>query len=128
VPGDPTQVIYVWFDALANYITALDFGRHGALYEDWWCGSDERQHVIGKGIIRFHAIYWPAILLSARQPVADDDLCSRLPDDRRAEALQITRHRDRPGGRDRPLRPRRASLVVPPRRCPARAMPTSAPS
>ena len=68
-PGDSTQVIYVWFDALANYITALDFGHHGATYEDWWCGSDERQHVIGKGIIRFHAIYWPAILLSARQPL-----------------------------------------------------------
>ncbi|HSC90534.1 MAG TPA: methionine--tRNA ligase [Gaiellaceae bacterium] len=69
VPGDPTQVIYVWFDALANYITALDFGHGGASYDDWWRESDERQHVIGKGIIRFHAIYWPAILLSAGQPL-----------------------------------------------------------
>jgi methionyl-tRNA synthetase len=69
VPGDSTQVIYVWFDALANYITALDFGHDAASYDGWWRESDERHHVIGKGIIRFHAIYWPAILLSARQPL-----------------------------------------------------------
>jgi methionyl-tRNA synthetase len=69
VPGDTTQVIYVWFDALANYITALDFGQDGGSYDHWWRESDERQHVIGKGIVRFHAIYWPAILLSAGQPL-----------------------------------------------------------
>jgi methionyl-tRNA synthetase len=69
VPDDPTQVIYVWFDALANYITALGSGSDGEDYRDWWCESDERLHVIGKGIIRFHAIYWPAILLSAGQPL-----------------------------------------------------------
>lgn len=65
VPGDPTQVIYVWFDALANYLSALDYGTAGGLYERWWRNSDERIHVIGKGITRFHAIYWPAFLLSA---------------------------------------------------------------
>jgi methionyl-tRNA synthetase len=65
VPGDPTQVIYVWFDALANYITALDYGTGGERYGAWWEQADERLHVIGKGIIRFHAVYWPAILLSA---------------------------------------------------------------
>jgi methionyl-tRNA synthetase len=69
VPGDPTQVVYVWFDALANYITALDFGTEGDAYDEWWRESDGRLHVIGKGIIRFHAIYWPAILLSAGQPI-----------------------------------------------------------
>src|SRR5438093_9372067 len=69
VPGDPTQVIYVWFDALANYVTALDGGTDGEPYRDWWRESDERLHVIGKGIIRFHAIYWPAILLSTGQPL-----------------------------------------------------------
>jgi methionyl-tRNA synthetase len=67
VPGDPEQVIYVWFDALANYITALGSGSDGDAYRKWWRESDERLHVIGKGIIRFHAIYWPAILLSAGQ-------------------------------------------------------------
>jgi methionyl-tRNA synthetase len=65
VPGDAEQVVYVWFDALANYITALD----GDLYRDWWSESDERLHVIGKGIVRFHAVYWPAILLSAGRPL-----------------------------------------------------------
>ena len=58
-------MIYVWFDALANYISALEYGVGGERYREWWEGSDERVHVIGKGIIRFHAVYWPAILLSA---------------------------------------------------------------
>ncbi len=62
VPGDPDQVIYVWFDALANYISALDYGTGGERYREWWAHSDERVHTIGKGIIRFHAVYWPAIL------------------------------------------------------------------
>jgi methionyl-tRNA synthetase len=65
VPGDPSQVVYVWFDALANYVTALDYGSDGAAYREWWHGSAERVHVIGKGIVRFHAVFWPAILLSA---------------------------------------------------------------
>jgi methionyl-tRNA synthetase len=69
VPGDPTQVVYVWFDALGNYVTALDYGSEGERYRTWWEGSDERVHVIGKGIIRFHAVYWPAILLSAGEPL-----------------------------------------------------------
>ncbi|WNV83796.1 methionine--tRNA ligase [Umezawaea sp. Da 62-37] len=65
VPGDPGQVVYVWFDALANYITAPGYGTDDAGYRYWWDGADERVHVIGKGIIRFHAVYWPAMLLSA---------------------------------------------------------------
>ncbi|MBD0330777.1 MAG: methionine--tRNA ligase [Thermoleophilia bacterium] len=69
VPGDPGQVVYVWFDALANYVSALDFGGNRAAYREWWCGPGERVHVIGKGILRFHAVYWPAILLSAGQPL-----------------------------------------------------------
>jgi methionyl-tRNA synthetase len=68
VPDDSEQVIYVWFDALANYITALGNGSDDT-YREWWCESDERLHLIGKGIIRFHAVYWPAILLSVRQPL-----------------------------------------------------------
>jgi methionyl-tRNA synthetase len=89
VPQDPGQVIYVWFDALANYITALDFGSGGERYQTWWERADERAHVIGKGIIRFHAIYWPAILLSAGEPSADGDLRPRLPDRGRTEALEV---------------------------------------
>jgi methionyl-tRNA synthetase len=69
VANDPSQVIYVWFDALANYITALDYGTAGERYRRWWKEADERVHVIGKGILRFHAVYWPAILLSAGEPL-----------------------------------------------------------
>jgi methionyl-tRNA synthetase len=69
VPGDPDQVVYVWWDALGNYITALDYGTDGENYRRWWIESDERTHVIGKGIVRFHAVYWPAMLMSAGQPL-----------------------------------------------------------
>lgn len=62
VPGDASQIIYVWFDALANYITALDWQGNGKLFKKYWPAD---VHVIGKGITRFHAIYWPAMLKSA---------------------------------------------------------------
>lgn len=75
VPDHPNQVIYVWFDALANYITALDFGApDAAAYRRWWHEADRRVHVIGKGVLRFHAVYWPAILLSAGLPLPTDIL------------------------------------------------------
>ncbi|MFL5805534.1 MAG: methionine--tRNA ligase [Roseiflexaceae bacterium] len=69
VPGDPDQVIYVWFDALGNYITALGYADDAPLYQRYWADNPRRVHVIGKGIIRFHAVYWPAILLSAGVPL-----------------------------------------------------------
>ena len=73
VPGDPDQVVYVWFDALANYITALGYGgggaAGGAAFRDWWLDGDQRVHLIGKGILRFHAVYWIAALLSAGLPL-----------------------------------------------------------
>ena len=69
VPGDASQVIYVWFDALTNYISALDFGSQGSLYAKYWVHNPDRIHVIGKGILRFHAAYWPAMLLSAGLPL-----------------------------------------------------------
>ena len=69
VPGDPSQVVYVWFDALTNYISALDYGTPGSAdFQQWWPDADHRVHVIGKGILRFHAVYWPAFLESAGQP------------------------------------------------------------
>ena len=72
VPGDPGQTIYVWRDALANYITALGYGSADEQpYRDWWLTAAERVHVIGKGIIRFHAVSWLALLLSAGQPLPD---------------------------------------------------------
>ena len=69
VPDDPTQVVYVWFDALANYLSALDFGDPDSVaYQRWWVRAAQRVHVVGKGILRFHAVYWPAFLASADQP------------------------------------------------------------
>ncbi len=72
-PGHPGHVVYVWLDALANYITALGFGQGGdaeALYREFWDHPEaERVHVIGKDILRFHAVYWPAFLLSAGVPL-----------------------------------------------------------
>lgn len=62
VPGDEKQIIYVWFDALSNYINALGWHQNGQLYQKFWPAD---VHVIGKGITRFHAIYWPAMLKSA---------------------------------------------------------------
>jgi len=63
VPGDKEQIIYVWFDALSNYITALGYGSENETkFAKYWPADI---HVIGKGVSRFHAIYWPAILLSA---------------------------------------------------------------
>jgi methionyl-tRNA synthetase len=68
VPSDPNQVMYVWVDALSNYITALDYATDGELFQRYWLDSPNRVHVVGKDIIRFHVIYWPAMLLSAQLP------------------------------------------------------------
>lgn len=62
VPGDDTQRMYVWFDALNIYQSGVGFGWDENQYKNWWPAD---VHVIGKGITRFHAVYWPAFLLSA---------------------------------------------------------------
>lgn len=74
VPDDPGQVIYVWWDALGNYLTALDYGTGGEAYRHWWLGASRRIHLVGKGVVRFHAVYWPAMLLSAGEPLPTDIL------------------------------------------------------
>src|SRR5437763_61654 len=65
VPDDPTHTIYVWFDALTNYITAIGFGNEERErtvgFEKFWPAV----HLVGKDILRFHAVYWPAFLLAA---------------------------------------------------------------
>ena len=66
VPGDPDQVIYVWFDALTNYLTAVGFPDNGAQFERYWPAAAQ---VIGKDIVRFHCLYWPAMLMSADLPL-----------------------------------------------------------
>jgi methionyl-tRNA synthetase len=67
-PGDPGQVIYVWFDALTNYVTAVGFPDDTATFERYWPAD---VHVIGKDIIRFHCLYWPAMLLAAGLPLPE---------------------------------------------------------
>ena len=62
VSKDDSQRIYVWFDALNIYQSGIGFGWDDAKYKKWWPAN---LHVIGKGIIRFHAVYWPAFLMSA---------------------------------------------------------------
>ena len=63
VPGDPAHVMYVWLDALTNYISALGYpDTEGDLYRTFWPADF---HVVGKDILRFHAVYWPAFLMSA---------------------------------------------------------------
>jgi methionyl-tRNA synthetase len=67
VPDDPKHVIYVWLDALANYITALGYGSSDTgLYDKYWPAD---LHMIGKEIVRFHCVYWPAFLMAAGLPL-----------------------------------------------------------
>ena len=62
LPFDPSHVAYVWFDALANYVTAVGYGTDDDRFSKWWPVD---WHLIGKDIIRFHCVYWPAMLMSA---------------------------------------------------------------
>jgi methionyl-tRNA synthetase len=66
VPGDPEHVMYVWVDALTNYITGVGFPDESDPNWHYWPAD---VHIIGKDIIRFHAVYWPAFLMSAGIPV-----------------------------------------------------------
>ncbi len=67
VPDDPKHVIYVWLDALANYITALGYGSvDPSKFEKYWPAD---VHMIGKEIVRFHCVYWPAFLMAAGLPL-----------------------------------------------------------
>ncbi len=67
VPSNNQHVIYVWLDALTNYLSALNYpDKNNKLYKDFWPAS---LHLIGKDILRFHAVYWPAFLLAADIPL-----------------------------------------------------------
>lgn len=67
-PGDPSHTVYVWGDALTNYISAIGFGNpaRSAEMEKWWPAD---VHIMGKDIVRFHAVYWPAFLMAAQLPL-----------------------------------------------------------
>ncbi len=63
VPGDDSHVMYVWLDALTNYLTGLGYPDCGELFDRYWPAN---VHLIGKDVVRFHAVYWPAFLMSAK--------------------------------------------------------------
>ena len=69
-PWDPDQVVYVWVDALINYLSALTYARPGRIFRDrYW---PHARHLIGKDILRFHCVFWPALLLSAGYDVPQE--------------------------------------------------------
>jgi methionyl-tRNA synthetase len=72
VPGDPAHTIYVWFDALHNYVTGIGYDRDAALFDKFWPAS---VHLIAKDILRFHAVFWPAFLLASGLPLPDCVFC-----------------------------------------------------
>lgn len=71
VPNDPDQVMYVWCDALTNYISALGYGEENdsAQFQEFWMDNRDITHIIGKDILRFHAMLWPAMLRAAGLPL-----------------------------------------------------------
>lgn len=75
VPGDDSQVMYVWFDALTTYLTALGFGSGDqSLLKKFWLDPNAKKiQVLGKGILRFHAVYWIAMLESAGLPLPSEE-------------------------------------------------------
>ena len=66
VPGDKTQVVYVWFDALINYLTAIGYRDSQEEFNKWWPAD---AHILGKDILKFHSALWPAMLMSANLPL-----------------------------------------------------------
>ena len=115
VPWDPGHVFYVWFDALLNYYTALGYARPGEdLTDRFWPAT---YHVIGKDILKFHTVFWPALLMAAELRAARARLRPRLPARRRrAQDVQVAGQRAGPVRGDGRLRRRRAALLPQPRR------------
>ena len=109
VPGDPKHVMYVWVDALTNYITGVGFpDDDSATFKRYWPAD---LHVIGKDIVRFHAVYWPAFLMSAGIALPQARLRPRLPVQPRREDVEVGRQRGRPVRAGRRLR-RRSSCAI----------------
>ncbi len=70
VPSNPKHVVYVWVDALFNYLSALNYDTNNdGLYQKFWIDNDNVCHVVGKDILRFHAIYWPIMLMALNIPI-----------------------------------------------------------
>ena len=111
-PGDPKHVMYVWVDALTNYVTGAGFPDENIPRWHYWPAD---VHIIGKDIVRFHAVYWPAFLMSAGLAAAQARLRPRLPVQPRREDVEVGRQRHRPVRAGRRLRRRPAALLLPAR-------------
>ena len=94
VPGDPKHVMYVWFDALTNYLTALGFGSDDPestrRIDRFWPGVT---HLVGKEILRQHALYWPAFLMSAGVTPPRPHHRARLVADGRRQDVEVAGQR-----------------------------------
>ena len=107
VPGSPDHVMYVWVDALTTYMTGVGFPDRAGDCARFWPAD---VHLIGKDIVRFHAVYWPAFLMSRRAAAAQAGVRPRLPARPRREDVEEPRQCRRPDGAGRALRGRRAAL------------------
>ncbi len=84
--------MYVWVDALTNYLTGLGYPDDTENFRKFWPAT---VHLIGKDIVRFHAVYWPAFLMSAGMPLPKQVFGARLPAQPRAEGIEVARQRHR---------------------------------
>ncbi len=108
-PGDEDHVVYVWLDALTNYISALGFGSDDeARYDEFWPAS---LHLVGKDILRFHCVYWPAFLMSAGLPLPDTGLRPRVVAPGRRQDVEIGGQRGPTRSPHPPFRRRCAALL-----------------
>ena len=110
LPWDPKHVAYVWADALFNYCTAVGYGDRPASASTKWWPVD--YHLVGKDILRFHAVYWPAMLMSAGLDAAEVRVRARLAARRRREDEKTQAQPDRAGRSRRRLRRRRLPLPL----------------
>ena len=112
VPGDPKHVMYVWVDALTNYITATGFPDADAPRAHFWPAD---AHVIGKDITRFHAIYWPAFLMSAGLPLPKQVVVHGFLFNRGEKMSKSVGNVVSPASSGGRLRPRPGALLLPAR-------------
>ena len=109
VPDHPDHVMYVWVDALTNYLTGVGFpDTSSEMFRRYWPAD---LHMIGKDIIRFHTVYWPAFLMSAGIELPRKGFRARLRPQPRREDEQVGRQRRRPGRAGRHIRRRPGALL-----------------
>ena len=113
VPGNDKHVMYVWVDALTNYLTGVGYPDvDSESFRKFWPAD---VHVIGKDISRFHAIYWPAFLMSAGLELPKRIMIRRLPAEQRRQDVQVAGQRRGARGLRGPVRPGPGALLIPPR-------------